>query len=973
MTEWMTGLTAEGLKLIVAGGVGAMALVALLWFFAHRRDPIPLWLGLFCLCLCTHFVVGRGHALDWPAAFLAGPFLVLYAVELYPGTWQHYAARGAMTIGVAAAIVALRLDSSSEEALLAFMRLFAVAVAVMTLAATVHAMRERRTFVPLAIAGIGLGYPLLLAGYAPVWLELVAFVLLPAVALARRFSRAFDAETRRALNQAKFTNDLFESVPVALAMRDPDGKYLVINRTWETYYGLKREEVLGTTPRARASARDAEALLALDRVAMAKGLDSSHSDVTDMMYRDKRFMQTRTAMADSQGKVLGVLIASLDVTERYAMEQALITEQRRLALVVRGAQVGIIDWDGAAHTIYYSPRFREILGHPSDADTSAWPDYFDLIHSEDRVRVEASFSERLRAKGSEGSQELHEPIQYRLQRADGRYVWIEGVGVSVRDARGESTRFIGSITDITERRAYEEALRESVRLRDEVERMSRHDLKTPLNSIIAVPRLLREGRKLDSEEQQLLSIVERAGYRLLDMVNLSLDLFRMEQGTYTFRPQAVDLDDMVRKVIADLDSHAASKNVSVKARREGDHSGPLVARGEDLLCYSMLANLLKNAIEASPEDGAVTVTLEGSAARETARQGEGSAAQGTARQGEAAEGKVRLHIHNAGAVPEAVRASFFEKYATSGKAGGLGLGTYSARLMARVQQGDIGMRTSIEEGTTLTVQLAEAAADSAAATPGAPAASDRAPTRMPVLPPLSVLIVDDDEFNRLVMRRYLPNPPLEVVMAVNGRAALEAIRHQRFDFVFLDLEMPVMSGYEAAERIRKLEQEERRKATTLVAFSSNDDEASIRRALAAGCDHYLTKPAPRETLWKLLAGDALPAPEPKPGKQPTASDPVEVDVDLRPTLAAFFVSRRKTLDEIDVSLARGQRAAARRLAHKLAGSFSLYGFKWAAGQCRVLEQTAEGGDRDELTERIEFVRRHLESAQVRFVESAAPA
>jgi CheY-like chemotaxis protein len=210
-------------------------------------------------------------------------------------------------------------------------------------------------------------------------------------------------------------------------------------------------------------------------------------------------------------------------------------------------------------------------------------------------------------------------------------------------------------------------------------------------------------------------------------------------------------------------------------------------------------------------------------------------------------------------------------------------------------------------------------------------------------------------------------------MAVNGRAALEAMRHQHFDFVFLDLEMPVMSGYEAAERIRKLEKEERRKATTLVAFSSNDDDASIRRALAAGCDHYLTKPAPRETLWKLLAGDAVPAPEPKPGKLPMASDPVEVDVDLRPTLAAFFVSRRKALDEIDVSLARGQRGGARRLAHKLAGSFSLYGFKWAAAQCRLIEQTAEGGDRDELTERIEFVRRHLESAQVRFVESAAPA
>jgi CheY-like chemotaxis protein len=222
------------------------------------------------------------------------------------------------------------------------------------------------------------------------------------------------------------------------------------------------------------------------------------------------------------------------------------------------------------------------------------------------------------------------------------------------------------------------------------------------------------------------------------------------------------------------------------------------------------------------------------------------------------------------------------------------------------------------------------------------------------------------------MRRYLPSPPLHVVMAVNGRAALEALRRQPFDFVFLDLEMPVMSGYEAAERIRELEREEGRKPATVIAFSSNDDEAAIRRALAAGCDHYLTKPAPRETLWKLLAGGAA-APDKKSEKVPAFSDPVEVDIDLRPTLAAFFVSRRKALDEIDLSLARGQRAGAKRLAHKLAGGFSLYGFKWAAAQCRLIEQAAESGDRDELAERIKFVRQHLNTAQVRFVESTAPA
>jgi PAS domain S-box-containing protein len=650
-----------------------------------------------------------------------------------------------------------------------------------------------------------------------------------------------------------------------------------------------------------------------------------------------------------EGRIRRFITSFQDITSFRDQEQRLRTDQRRLDLVVRAARAGIVDWDGRTRETYYSPRFREIRGYPPDADTSGWPDYFKVIlHPEDRVRVTARFREYIQGKGPEGPLEYYDPEEYRISRADGSHVWVQSMGVCVRDEKGFVTRFIAAITDITERRAQEEALRESVRLREEVERMSRHDLKTPLNSIIAVPRLLREGRKLGSEERELLSIVERAGYRILNMINLSLDLFRMEQGSYAFRPQAVDLDDMVRKVIADLESQADSKRLSMRVVRLPDPAAgpdaPILARGEDLLCYSLLANLLKNAIEASPEGGEVTVTVEGNA---------GAA----------------VKIHNPGAVPEAVRESFFEKYSTAGKPGGLGLGAYSAQLMARVQQGSIDMRTSAQEGTTVTVRLAEAPADSAPAAPGTPSAGDRLPARLPQLPALDVLIVEDDEFNRLVMRRYLPSPPLKVAVAVNGRAAIEALRRQPFDFVFLDLEMPVMTGYEAAERIRELERAERRKPSTLVAFSSNDDEASIRRALAAGCDHYLTKPAPRETLWKLLAGGAVAAAKAPAEKEPAFSDPVEIDVDLRPTLAAFFVSRREGLERIEAALGAGERAAAKRLAHTLGGSFSLYGFKWARAQCRRIERAAAEGDLAAAAPELALLRRHLDSAELRFVQT----
>jgi len=307
-----------------------------------------------------------------------------------------------------------------------------------------------------------------------------------------------------------------------------------------------------------------------------------------------------------------------------------------------------------------------------------------------------------------------------------------------------------------------------------------------------------------------------------------------------------------------------------------------------------------------------------------------------------------------------VRARFFQKYATSGKSAGLGLGTYSARLMARVQQGDIRMRTSEEEGTTVTVQLALAPLPT-------PEAERTLPRQLradvAALAPSRVLIVDDDEFNRLALRRCLPTPPVEVELAVNGRAALEAARRAWPDAVLLDLEMPVMDGYEAAAALRCMEREEGRKRLTIVAVSSNDETRIIERALAAGCDHYLVKPAPREALLRILAGEA---PEPAPAMpEARAEDAVELDADLEASLPGFLDSRRLALDEMPQALANGDRARFKRLAHKLAGSFMLYRFRWAAAQCRALERDAAAGSVDELALGAATVRAHLESVEIR--------
>jgi signal transduction histidine kinase/DNA-binding response OmpR family regulator len=480
------------------------------------------------------------------------------------------------------------------------------------------------------------------------------------------------------------------------------------------------------------------------------------------------------------------------------------------------------------------------------------------------------------------------------------------------------------------------ALREAFRLREEVERIARHDLKTPLASIASVPRLLRERRALDPPEDELLGMVERAAQRVLSMVNLSLDLFRMEEGTYRLRAQAVDLGAIAQTVARELQAHARSKQLRLVLDLPPQ---PVHAQGEELLCYSTLANLLKNALEASPDGGEVRVTLRRSS------DGNGDA--------------VALDIHNEGQVPPELRERFFEKYATHGKSGGTGLGAYSARLMARVQRGSLRMRSTPEDGTTLSLRLPlwHAAAPVRAA-PGR--ITVREPVRPESLPALSVLVVDDDEYNIVVLKNLLPSPPLSVQVAVNGRAALECVREGHPDIVFMDVEMPVMGGTDAVRAIRALQAERGEAPSFIAAFSAHDDDATRADCLAAGFDVYLAKPASREEVFAVLRRQ-----DPATVGRRAAADESHLLVEpaLMVTMPEFLRSRRTLAQELAAAARQGEREAVRETAHKLAGSLAMYGFRDASRASLDLERAAPTEGIEELQARCAALERMIAQAQ----------
>jgi len=224
---------------------------------------------------------------------------------------------------------------------------------------------------------------------------------------------------------------------------------------------------------------------------------------------------------------------------------------------------------------------------------------------------------------------------------------------------------------------------ENARLKEDVERIMRHDLKTPLTTIISLPQVMRLAENLDDDQRDMLSLIEDAGYTVLAMVNLSAALFKMERDQYVLAPVAVEIPPIVQKLFAahayTAQAHSLSLELTLSGRPLSPEEG-FAVRGEELLCYSMLANLVANAVEASPDGGRVSVDLR--------REHE----------------KALIVLENRGAVPESIRERFFEKYVTAGKPKGTGLGAYSARRIALAHGGDIAMTTD-DAGTVVTVCL----------------------------------------------------------------------------------------------------------------------------------------------------------------------------------------------------------------------------------------------------------------------------
>jgi signal transduction histidine kinase len=244
---------------------------------------------------------------------------------------------------------------------------------------------------------------------------------------------------------------------------------------------------------------------------------------------------------------------------------------------------------------------------------------------------------------------------------------------------------------IAKYRALNRRLKEELKIRgeleefrDRVEQIMRHDLKAPLQGVIALPSVFASSKGLSSDEQEYIALVADAGQTMLNLIESSLLLLRVENGTIQIELEPAQIGEVAATVTTHLRMFAEQKQLVLRVEVPEPLGGQgQVAMVDRDLLYSALSNLLKNAIEASPLGEIIVVRI-------------GST-----------DTRVTVAIVNKGEVPAEIRPRFFDKYITQGKVKGTGLGTYSAKLMIDAMGGHIGF-TSSDGYTEVECQLEKA-------------------------------------------------------------------------------------------------------------------------------------------------------------------------------------------------------------------------------------------------------------------------
>lgn len=399
------------------------------------------------------------------------------------------------------------------------------------------------------------------------------------------------------------------------------------------------------------------------------------------------------------------------------------------------------------------------------------------------------------------------------------------------------TSLIGKIRELGEtemqlKQAKDQAEEASKAKSEFLARMS-HEIRTPLNSVLGMLELLRE-TQLSKDQERYLTLFSHAGENLKALINDLLDFSKIEAKALSVETVSYNIHSTIRSVFEILQIKAEEKGLHFELTVSDDV--PPLQWGDPTRLRQVLFNLIGNALKFTNE-GAVTVKVD-------LHKDDGPE-------------RLLIEVQDTGiGIPREKQSRLFSPFfqgdpTITRKYGGTGLGLVISKNLVEIMGGTLEMKSLAGRGTTFRILLPHRPDYSSnierAVKPSNVWAQFQGPRRF------RILLVDDSEDNRVLMIHYLKGLPFDCEEAVNGQEAVDKFKQQRFDLIFMDMQMPIMSGYKATEVIRHNEQEMKWPHTPIIALTATAVVEDLQRALTSGCDSYAVKPVKKAEILDILA------------------------------------------------------------------------------------------------------------------------
>ncbi len=641
---------------------------------------------------------------------------------------------------------------------------------------------------------------------------------------------------------------------------------------------------------------------------------------------------------------------------RRRMETALRESEARMRLIIDSAidAVVIIDALGVVHE--WNPQAERTFGWT--AAEAIGRELNDLIVPPALREAHKAGMRRYRETGE--GRVIGQRLELPAIHKDGREFVVE-LSISpvhraesrVDDARtgGWPVLFSGFLRDISDRREAEAALR---RAKDEAEAAAAakadflatmsHEIRTPMNAIIGLTGLTLDS-DVPEQARRYLTTVRESGEALLTIINDILDFSKIDAGQLVLEQLTFAPAELLSDVV-DLFRPSAEEKGLVLEMVNLPGVPPAVVADPSRL-RQVLSNLLANAVKFT-RHGRIVVTQD------------------------CRDGALELVVRDTGVgIGEDALARLFRPFtqadsSMSRRYGGTGLGLAISDRLTRLMGGSIMAKSIVGEGSEFTVvvpvQLAPAESLPPRVEPRVSHVSPEAAARV------RALIVEDNPATQVVAAAMLRRLGIRADKAATGREAVEAVERVPYDVILMDCQMPEMDGYEAARRIRTLEQRDGRVRVPMIAMTANVLKGERDRCLGAGMDDFLPKPVRvpelSAALERWVPGLTAAAPRnvaPASSLERVAALREMLGAEWGETVRVFESHARETVGQLRSAAAAGDRAELRRLAHLLRGGASMMGATSVEVLAAGIERDIEQGSEDaEWPERVSAISAELE-------------